>query len=130
MIKKYKKELLIFLSFFIIYFIIGLLFTYYLEIYKYWDVIFDVDTPRVVGDLTSINSFHYRASVHPLFILFFQPIVFFLKFIFQDKAISILFLQSILAASSSLIMYKILKKMGIKERLSILLTVLFGMSLP
>lgn len=130
MINKYKKELLIFISFFIVYFILGLIFTYYLEIYKYWDVMFDVDTPRVVGDLSSFTSYHYRASVHPLFIFIFQPIVLFLKLIFKDKAISILLLQSTLAASSSLIMYTILKKMGIKEKLSILLTILFGVSLP
>lgn len=129
LIKKYKKELIIFLSAFALYFILGLIFSYYLNTYNYWNVAFDMDNPRVFGDLTSRGYNHYRTSVHPLFVILFQPIVFFINLIIKNKIIVVLILQSLVAAMSLVLFFNILKKIGIKDKLNTVLTLLFGLSL-
>jgi len=128
MIKKYKKEIIIFISAFTLYFLLGLIFTYYLNTFNYWGVVFDLDTPRIYGDLSLIEYNHYRAQVHPLFIILFQPIVLFIKFIIKDAPLAIIILQSILGAMSLVMLHTILRKIGIKKKLNIVLTVIFGLS--
>lgn len=127
-IKEYKTEIIILLSAFTIYFILGLIFTYYLNTYNYWGVVFDLDTPRIYGDLSLIEYNHYRAQVHPLFIIIFQPIILLIKFIIKDAPLGIIILQSLLGAISLVMLYQILKKIGIKKKLNIVLTVIFGLS--
>ena len=128
-IDKYKKETILFLSFFILYFVIGTVFSYYLDTYKYWNVAFDMDTPRVFGDLALIDYYHYRASVHPLFIILFQPIILLINLILKNKILAIILLQSIVAGISVVGFNKILNKINVKEKLRIVLTLLFGLSL-
>jgi len=128
-LKKHKSKIIIFLTAFLFYFILGLLFSYYLGVYNYWNVAFDMDTPRVFGDLTLRDFNHYRASVHPLFILFFQPIVYILNIVLRNKAIIVLLLQSIMAAITIVALSCILKKIGLKRKLNIVLSLLFGLSL-
>ena len=43
-------------------------------ILHYFNVLFQADCPRVIADLTSTDTEHYRTAVHPLFVLFFNPI--------------------------------------------------------
>ncbi len=128
-LKKHKSKIILFISAFLLYFILGLLFSYYLGVYNYWNVAFDMDTPRVFGDLTLRDFNHYRASVHPLFIIFFQPIVYILNIVLRNKAIIVLLLQSVMAAITIVALSIILKKIGIKRKLNVVLTVLFGLSL-
>lgn len=128
MIEKYKKEIIILISAFTIYFLLGLIFTYYLKTFNYWGVVFDLDTPRIYGDLSLIEYNHYRAQVHPLFIIIFQPVVLFIKFIIKDAPLAIILLQSLLGAISLVMLHLILKKIGIKNKLNIVLTVIFGLS--
>ena len=80
-IEKYRTELLIVLISFFIYFFMGSFLTYYLQTYKFVNVLLDLDTPRVFLDLSSRVGNHYRTTVHPLFIVSFQPIVYILKHI-------------------------------------------------
>lgn len=126
--RKNKKRILLFSSIFLIYFILGLTFTYYLKIHKYWNVLFDMDTPRVVGDLSIIEFNHYRTSVHPLFVIFFQPIIILMNLITKDSILSILLLQSFISTISLSIVYQIIKKIGLKSKLNTILTILFGFS--
>lgn len=128
MIKKYKTEITIFLSFFLLYFILGCIFSYYLGTFNFWNVLFDLDTPRVFGDLSIYDYNHYRVAVHPLFVILLQPVIFIINIITHDSAISILLLQSILSAFSTIAIYLIIKKFGIKNKLNIVLTLLFGLS--
>lgn len=123
-----KECLIIFFVSMIIYFGLGLLFSYYFGIYKYWNVLFDMDTPRVFGDLTSFNYNHYRAAVHPLFILFFQPLCKIINLVLNDYIISGLLIQSIMASISVICVYKILKKFKLNRKLCFLLTCFFGLS--
>lgn len=127
MIKKNKNTIILFLLFFIVYFILGIFLTYYLDISKFWNVLFDLDSPRVLGDLSLREFNHYRSAVHPLFVILFQPIVFILKNIINNSIISIILIQSILASLSLVIFYLILKKIDIKKNKYIVYLCLFGL---
>ena len=93
---KYQNHIIIFLISFIIYFILGMIITYYLNTFDTWGVMFEIDTPRVVGDLTLVEYDHYRIAVHPLFIILFQPIILLLTIIIKQPIISCILLQSII----------------------------------
>lgn len=128
MIKKYKKEIIIFLIGFITYFILGLLLSHYLNTANFWNVLFDLDTPRVLGDLSLRDFNHYRIAVHPLFIIIFQPIVLLLNFIINDSVISIILIQSLLSSVTLVLLYLSVNKICKNNKLSIIMTILFGLS--
>lgn len=128
MIKKYKKEIIIFLIGFIIYFILGLLLSHYLNTANFWNVLFDLDTPRVLSDLSLRDFNHYRIAVHPLFIIIFQPIVLLLNFIINDSVISIILIQSLLSSVTLVLLYLSVNKICKNNKLSIIMTILFGLS--
>ncbi len=128
MLKKYKKEISIFLLATAFYFSLGILYSYCLGLYNFWNVLFDVDTPRVLEDLTVFTANHYRATVHPLFVILFQPVCKILGYFFRDNALSCLFIQSVFASISLVSVYSVLKKFNLKNNTIMLLTVLFGTS--
>jgi len=39
-----------------------------------WDILFELDPPRVIGDMTIFIYDHYRTAVHPLYVLIINPI--------------------------------------------------------
>lgn len=41
--------------------------------FRFDDILFELDTPRVVGDMTMPQASHYRTKVHPLYILLANP---------------------------------------------------------
>ena len=127
MIAKYKKEIILFLSSFILVFCIGLLLTYYFDSI-YYDIMFDFDIPRIFEDLTLINGNHYRTSVHPLFVIMFQPLVLFFTMILKDAKLVVVLLQSFLTAAN--IFTKTLGKITKNKNLKILLTFMFIFSWP
>jgi len=128
MINKYKKEIIIFLIGFLFYYILGIILSYYLDTSNYWNVLFDLDTPRVLGDLSVRYFDHYRTAVHPLFVIIFQPIVYILKSILNSPILAILLIQSIISASSLLLFYSILKKIKIPNTNKMFFVVLFAFS--
>lgn len=128
MIKKYKTEIIIFLVSFLFYYVIGTVLSYYLDTAKYLSVLFDLDTVRVLGDLSIRDFNHYRVAVHPLFVISFQPIVFMLKIMFRDPVITIIFIQGVISSISTLLIYKILGKMDLKKYNQLFFTILFGIS--
>ena len=128
MLIKYKKEITIFLIFFLIYFLLGTIITYYFNTSNFWNVLFEMDTPRVLGDLSLINYNHYRISVHPLLIIIFQPIVIIMTKILSNSIFSILLLQALCASLSTLMIFYIIKKLTKNIKISLLLTTLFSMN--
>ena len=128
MLNKYKNKIIIFLLGFLVYFICGLILTYYLDTAKFWNVLFDLDTPRVLGDLTIRNYNHYRVAVHPLFVIVFQPIVRILDLLINNFNITIVLIQSIISAISLVLVNICVNKITKNKNLSILLTTLFGCS--
>ena len=126
--KKYKTEIVIFLSGFLFYFLLGTILSYYLGTSNFWNVLFDLDTPRVLGDLSIIDFNHYRTTVHPLFVICFQPIVLILNKIVSNSVITIILIQSIVSSITLVSMYKILSKIGLSKIVSICLSIVFGVS--
>lgn len=126
--KESRKNINLFLIIFLVYFIFGIIISYYLNTANYWNVAFDMDCPRVLGDLAIKDYNHYRTTVHPLLIIIFQPLIFLLNFVMSDSIISIIFLQSILATISSFLIYKIVKKISNNSLKSSIITILFALS--
>lgn len=130
MLKKYKKEVILFNIFLLIYFSLSLLFSYYMGAYKFEAILFDFDTPRVFNDLVIFDAPHGRSTVHPLFVILFQPISKILGFILNNDVISVLLIQSLLASLSLVLFYSMIKKLKIKKNLHLPLTIIFGISFP
>lgn len=125
-IEKYKTEILMVLILFTIYFFVGSILTYYLQTYKFVNVLFDLDTPRVFMDLTSKAANHYRTSVHPLFVICFQPIIFVLKHIVRHPEIAVIIVQSLMGSLNALFIYLICKKLGLDKSKSIVVAAVFA----
>lgn len=125
---KNKKLVIMFLSFFLLYFILGIFISYYFNTANFWSVSFDMDCPRVLGDLSIPGYNHYRISVHPLLVILFQPLVLLLNMIMSNSIISIIFIQSIIATLNMYLIYKIMLKITNDKNRSTALSALFGLS--
>ena len=125
---KNRKLIVLFLIFFLTYFTLGTILSYYLNTANYWSVLFDMDTPRVLGDLALFDYNHYRVSVHPLYVILFQPIILLLNIFTSDSIISIILIQSLLGASSVVISYLILSKITSSHKVSLISSIIFGLS--
>ena len=108
--KKIETRVLLFAFFFLVFITILLIYNYAID--KNYNLLFDSDTARVIGDATTINADHYRLSVHPLFVLFTQPIVFIIKGIVLNKNVAISILSALVSALSVLYIYKILNEVN------------------
>jgi len=42
--------------------------------YTYLNALFNADHSRVIGDITAVSAYHGRTDVHPLFVLFLNPV--------------------------------------------------------
>ena len=127
--KTIRKLALIFVIFFSIYFMLGSIFSCYIKTNGFYNMFFGTDSHRVFIDLTQlIAPEHYRTTVHPLFIIMFQPIVRLLDIIIKNNMLSAIILQSLISATSITFIYMILEKINTKPKLTILLTIISGLS--
>lgn len=108
--KKTETKLFLFAFLFLVFITVLLVYNYAID--KNYNLLFDSDTARVIGDATIINTEHYRLSVHPLFVLFTQPIVFLIQGIVLNKNIAISILSALVSGLSTLYIYKILNKIN------------------
>jgi len=96
--------------------------------YKF-DILFEIDTPRVISDITSFSGDHYRTKVHPIYVLLVNPIGSFLSLIYPKKiAVAILinaFLGS-LGVGMSFMFFWLFSRNYVN---SILLAITFGFSM-
>lgn len=128
-IQKNQFYIKLFLIFFLIYFILGSFITYYLKMTSFWDIFYEVDSPRVLWDMTSYYANHYRVYVHPFFVIFTQPFVTLFTFLLKNNLISAVLLQSLFSSGNIVLIHLILKKIMIKKQKLVLpLTILFGLS--
>ena len=130
MSKNFKKILILFLTLFLFYFAIGLVFSYFLNTLDYYNIFFGSDSNRVFIDLTVRVANHYRTSVHPLFVILFQPLVKILNFGLNNSILSSLALQSFFNAGSLTIIYLFLEKINlnnkVKKSLFLIMAISFG----
>lgn len=76
--------LLVFSSFFSVYCLLSIMLAK-TGIFSTYDVLFEIDTPRAISDITSFSGDHYRTKVHPLYVLMINPIGSFLSIFFPHK---------------------------------------------
>ena len=123
MLKKEKKiELMIFIFFFFFLLILGIILSYNYDFKENYNLLFDSDTARVIGDAISPSADHNRLDVHPLFTLWIQPIIFLLSGIFQNKMLSLIILSAFITSLSTLYIYKILKLIKKDDKINLLIT--------
>jgi len=124
---KKSNYILMFLISFVLYFSLGIIFTYYIDTTKFFDLFFSSDTPRVIIDLTFRNFDHYRTIVHPLFVLFQFPVKF-ISILINNDLIAVLLLQSLLNAGSIILLFNLLNKFKLDKKIIYFLTFIFSIS--
>lgn len=127
-IQKEKNYLFLFFLCFIIYLGLGIAFSIYFNSYNNYDFFFDADCLRVFNDYSNFSVSHYRAAVHPLFVILFQPIVILLQVICRSSIVTILLIQSFFAAFSVVLLAKILARLKVKGAILWLLTLIYAFS--
>jgi hypothetical protein len=125
--KAVLARLALFLAVGALYFAVGMAF---LETRVFLDGsdLFDADIRRVVHDIARRNGVHYRTKVHPLFVLFFNPIGVFLKtWMVRPRPVAIL-LNAAAAALGVVLFRELLARLGVERRRGDLWTAVFALS--
>lgn len=123
-----NKELLVFLISFIYLLILGISLTYNFNFENNYNLLFDSDTARVIGDMTNPLADHNRLDVHPLFVLLTQPICLLLSGIVQNKILAIIIMSALTSAISILFIYKIMKQVSNNEKVNLLIPIIYCLS--
>lgn len=98
------------------------------HVFEQYNVLFEIDTPRVIGDLTESSANHYRTSVHPIYVLMMNPLGSLLKNMLGSSVLAAIFINSFFGAVAVGLIFClfILLRMDIIN--AALLSILFGMS--
>lgn len=110
---------------FLFFVFIGVLLTYNFDIAGNYNLLFDSDSSRVIGDITGIFYDHYRLKVHPLFLILVQPIYFILKGFFINNMLSLVFLSSIVSSLTVVLIYKILRLYSENKKICVLISLCY-----
>lgn len=124
--KKTETRIFLFSFFFLLF--ITILVTYNFKMDTNFNLLFDSDTARVIGDATEIAAEHYRINVHPLFIILVQPIVFLLKGIVLNKSLAISIVSALVSSLSVLYIYRILEIINKNKKENIILSLIYCFS--
>ncbi len=124
MIKNNKTICLFFLSFTYLV-ILGLILTYNYNFQDDFNLLFGSDSSRVIGDMTDIGNNHYRATVHPLFIILIQTMIFLLRGIFIDKMIAAVVLSAFASSITVVFIYKTLNLINKNEKINSILSLIY-----
>ena len=126
--EKHSQSLL-FLSFFFIFLTCGLYFTFFNNaILTQYDLVFDADSPRVLGDFLIIQFNHYRVKVHPLLLITLQPIFHFFNAFVQSTIATTLIVQSVVSAINVCLIKSILYKFTENKKIAFFFALIFGFS--
>ncbi len=127
--KKIKRNsIILFLTFFSFYILLGIFLSVNTYVRSNMDLLFGTDTLRVGLDMSDIYYDHYRTRVHPLFVLFTQPLVFLINGITHNLFISMNILLSFAGALCVTLIYIICKKFEHNNKFSIIISIIFGFS--
>lgn len=119
----------IFFIFSMLFFVtIGVLLTYNFDFTDNFNLLFDSDTSRVIGDAIEHAASHDRLSVHPLFVIFVQPVSFLIKGIVLNKMLALVILSALVSSISVIYIFKILNLYNDNKKINILLTLIYMFS--
>lgn len=92
------------------------------------NILFEIDTQRVITDVTVFDSDHYRTKVHPLFVIFMNPPGELLEIITHNPLLSVIFLNSLLGAFGVALFFIFINQILKNRWTCVLITILFGVS--
>lgn len=95
---------------------------------NYMDAIFGADVERVVYDLTTRGSDHSYTTMHPLFVLFFNPIGYLLASALSSKANAAVILNSFVGGLCVVAARAFFRKAGLKELHAVAFAAALGLS--
>lgn len=130
LLQKNKHELCYLAKLFLLVFIFNIILLFCVNILSNGmvnDTIFNADSMRAFDDLTNFRGNHYRTRVHPLFVIFTQPFVQFLKLFLSSPNATIVF-QSFVGALCIILLYLNLKKINLRKFNLNLILILFVLS--
>ena len=119
--------LAVLLAFFILYYSFGAMLAR-TPAFTEFDNLFGIDTPRVVGDMTCLDCDHYRTKVHPLYVLFVNPVGRLLSGVVQSNVVAALWMNSFFGALAVSLGFVFFRRYGKSLIESVVLTCLFGLS--
>lgn len=93
-----------------------------------YDFLFESDSPRVFGDMILVYGNHYRFYVHPLFIIFVQPISLLIDGIIHNNLLTIIILQSLIAGLQSILIYDTINKFNKSKLICFFVSILYVIS--
>lgn len=120
---KSNKFFFLFLFF---YFILGCIISYQDTVEG--NIYFGADNYRAFGDLTQVFGWHNRIKVHPLFLLFTQPITLLINGIVHNDRLSVIILQSLCGALFVKTFFKILLDLNLKAAIIKYFSLILGFS--
>lgn len=120
-------RLLLFLAFAALFLGVGLVFVSS-RVYVEEADLFNADLRRVVHDLAREAGAHYRTKVHPLFVLFLNPLGVLLKQTVGRPRLAALVLNAAAAALGVVLFRELLVRLGVGRGRSTLWAVVFGLS--
>lgn len=124
---KKNQNFILFAVFFVFYMTIGSCVVWYKQVTEF-DMFWGADTPRVFWDLILITGNHYRIKVHPLFLLFCQPLCLFVKGVVQNPRVAVLVVEATIASGCVVTTKNILDKLMKSNPIKWLFVILYGFS--
>ncbi|MBI5841750.1 MAG: hypothetical protein HZB19_16800 [Chloroflexi bacterium] len=96
--------------------------------FETYSVLFEIDTPRIIDDMTSIGANHYRTNVHPLFVLLMNPIGSILSQVVKSQVLAAILLNCFFGALDVTLAFFYFKSLDQTLKDACLLAFLFGVT--
>lgn len=96
--------------------------------FKEFDILFEMDTPRVIEDMTVFREDHSRTRVHPLYVLMVNPLGTQLAKLVGDEVLAARILNSSLGAMGVALAFAFFLRYGRKTLDAMILACLIGFS--
>lgn len=126
---KNNSSLILFFSFFIIYFTSGLYITFLNNsVIEQYDIIFNADCPRVYLDFLNWGAYHTRINVHPLQLILLQPLFLIANTFLRSPKAALLLVQALAGASIVCLIKNILLIWTHNQKVSLLISIIYGIS--
>jgi len=93
-----------------------------------FDILFEMDTPRAIEDMTVFREDHSRTRVHPLYVLMVNPVGTTLARIIGDEVLAARIINSAMGALGVALVFEFFTRYGKKMLDAVILAALFGVT--
>lgn len=125
------KQLVTFLfilSFFA-FIVLGLLISYNYDFSNSYNLFFESDNTRVINDASEPLIEHSRLTVHPLYVIFVEPIFFLINGLTQNKMLALIILSALISSLSVVFVYKIFSLFHKENNFKVILSLIYLFSI-